>query len=139
MKILGDVVIRFFDLLEAEGRALKENAARLALLAALFLIATVLAVAGFGLVLAGAHILLTRFYGSAMASFVVGGLSIAASAAFFYGGYRYIVPPSRGKGGEKNAGSEDAGTAPLGGGGQAQPTAFAGGGESGAPGGEISP
>ncbi len=87
MKALAELLVNFLELIEEEGRTLREKTVRLFLAIVIFLVAGALAVAGLALIVAGAYHLLVPLIGRIAAYFVLGGFSLlAAFVLFAHGG-----------------------------------------------------
>lgn len=81
MKALAELLVSFLELLEEEGRTLREKTVRLFLAIVIFFIAAALAVTGLVLIVVGVFHFLTPLIGKTAAYFVLGGVSLLA--AFF--------------------------------------------------------
>lgn len=101
MKGLSEVVLRFFDLIEAEGRALKQGAVSVAFAAALFSIAGVMAVAGLFVLLAAVFMTLSPLMGRVGACYATAGLMLCTSCLVFLGGFRFAASSGE-RGGDKH-------------------------------------
>lgn len=87
MKALAELLVSFLELIEEEGRTLREKTVRLFLVIVMFLVAGALAIAGLALIVAGAYHFLVPLIGSVAAYFALGGLSLlGAFILFAHGG-----------------------------------------------------
>ena len=86
MKTLAELLVSFLELLEAEGRTLRDKTVRLFLAVTIFFIAGTLAIAGIVLIIVGIYRVLVPFIGAAAACFTLGGLILLASCALFKSG-----------------------------------------------------
>lgn len=86
MKTLAELLVSFLELLEAEGRTLRDKTVRLFLALTLFFIAGALAIAGIVLIIVGIYRFLETFIGAVAAYFTLGGLTLLASYALFKSG-----------------------------------------------------
>ena len=80
LRHLSEFTTRVFDLIEAEGRALRAVVARVGLGLSLTIVACLLLLVGVGLLLAGAWLRLEQSVGPAGASAITGILTLALAA-----------------------------------------------------------
>ncbi|MDR3255149.1 MAG: hypothetical protein LBT31_06250 [Synergistaceae bacterium] len=85
---VSDVFLKFFELMEAEGRELRKNTAALLLGGVLFFVAGCLATAGAALILFGTYRLMLPTLGGALACLATGALALAAAASLFAFAYK---------------------------------------------------
>ena len=83
MKALAELLVNFLELLEEEGRTLREKTVRLFLAIVLFFIAGALATTGLVLVVVGMFHFLAPLIGKTAAYFVLGGVALFASFLLF--------------------------------------------------------
>jgi hypothetical protein len=88
VKSLADSVIGFIELMEAEGRALRKNVARLCFMAVFFIIAGIMTISGFALLFNGVFKIVADMLGRVSAFFVTGSACILVSVALFAAGFR---------------------------------------------------
>ena len=91
MKFLAEAIVSFFDLVEAEGRALRKNVLGICFAVVLFLIAGVFVVAGFLLAVAGLHVAIANVYGAMTAYFATAAVTAVTAGLFFLLGFRVIA------------------------------------------------
>lgn len=72
MKALAELLVRFLELIEEEGRTLRDRIVRLSLGVALFFIAGALAISGLLLIVDGALLFLTPLIGNVGAHLALG-------------------------------------------------------------------
>jgi hypothetical protein len=88
LKSLADVIVSFFDLVEAEGRALRESVLGICFAVVLFLIAGAFLVAGLLLAIAGLHVVISNALGVVRSYFATAAIAAAASYIFLLLGFR---------------------------------------------------
>jgi hypothetical protein len=87
-KSLSDVIVSFFDLVEAEGRALRKSILGICFAVVLFLIAGTFLVAALLLALSGLHVVISSVWGTVRAFFAIAAIAAAASYISFQLGFR---------------------------------------------------
>jgi hypothetical protein len=88
LKSLADVIVSFFELVEAEGRALRESVLGICFAVVLFLIAGAFLVAGLLLAIAGLHVVISDALGVVRSYFATAAIVAVASYIFFLLGFR---------------------------------------------------
>lgn len=83
MKVLSELLVSFLELLEEEGRTLREKTVRLVLALVLFSIGGALAIAGLVLIIVGIFHFLVPLIGRVAAYFTLGGVTLAAAYLLF--------------------------------------------------------
>lgn len=83
MKALAELLVHFLELLEEEGRTLREKTARLFLAIVLFFLGGALIIAGLALTAAGVFHFLAPMIGKTASYFTLGGLSLGAAYFLF--------------------------------------------------------
>lgn len=91
MSRLAELVVSFFDLIEAEGRVLRKNVLLLCFSGVIFFVAGAFVIAAFLLVLAGIHGVLADFCGRIAAHFISAGILSATACALFVLGFRLVL------------------------------------------------
>lgn len=88
MKFITDAILSLFDIVEAEGRALRENALRLCIAFVIFMVAGAMLAVAVLLVLAGIHVAIRDAFGSVRAFLATALLAGVAAAIFFKIGFK---------------------------------------------------
>lgn len=84
LKLISELVVRIADLLEAEGRTLRQVVTRLIILAAMIAAVTALALAGVGLLLVAAYLGLSQAIGPSWAAAALGVASLALAGGLLW-------------------------------------------------------
>jgi hypothetical protein len=79
LKSLSEVIVSFFDLVEAEGRALRRSVLGICFAVVLFLIAGAFLVVAVLLAIAGLHVVISNVWGTVRACFATAAIAAAAS------------------------------------------------------------
>lgn len=88
MKALAELLVSFLELLEEEGRTLRDRTVRLFLGVVLFFVAGALVIGGLALVVAGVLLLLAPLIGKAASCLTIGGACLFAALLLFSRGSR---------------------------------------------------
>lgn len=80
MKAIGEMLVRVVDLLEAEGRSLRQNVVRTAAILGVVLAIVLMTLGGLGLLAAAMFLALAQAMGTAGAAAVTGGLLLLIAA-----------------------------------------------------------
>jgi len=90
LKLISDYITRIADLAEAEGRALKANAAKVGTALAVVLAAAIIGVGAVGLLLAAAWLALSKTLGDIQASLIAGLIALTITGALLWTARRIL-------------------------------------------------
>ncbi|MDR3332474.1 MAG: hypothetical protein LBT08_07585 [Synergistaceae bacterium] len=132
VKSLVNVILGFFDLLEAEGRALRNNAAHLCFIVVFFIIAGVLTVSGCILLFGGVFHIVANALGRVQAFFATGLACLIFSVVLFTAGF-WEMSRKRRRGEEARFREQKASEGEIHRGSEGEPEALHGDGKSNPP------